>query len=443
MRNSWLLGVGPQNIIWLVGLSLTLFILLLPSASYVAALPFIKQEWDLNNTQAGMVYSGYMAGYALSALLVIPMTDRLATKYIFIASAVISVTTQVLFPLVADGMVSGTVLMAFAGVGLVGVYMPGLRVISERFKDRGRGMAMGAFVTFSYGAHAASLASTGGLMSALEWRDAYLLLAVASTASLPVGYLLLRGHHRSGMRPSSGRLDLRVLQNRAARLFILGYSLHAMELYAVRVWLPAFLAATLIARGTDDEQAVIRAATVGGIALTAGALGPVVGGVISDRWGRATSAAAIFALKLTGSTLNIYSQIGLIMLVGLMAKNGILVVEFADQMRDRGHTVLDAVRAAALTRLRPVMMTMLSTVLGALPLILGSGPGAEARSAIGWVVFGGLGIATVFTLVLIPVIYSLLAPLAPPRAHAGIRLDRELREAEAPADGIGYARAAE
>ena len=297
MRNSWLLGVRPQNIIWLVGLSLTLFILLLPSASYVAALPFIKQEWDLNNTQAGMVYSGYMAGYALSALLVIPMTDRLATKYIFIASAVISVTTQVLFPLVADGMVSGTVLMAFAGVGLVGVYMPGLRVISERFKDRGRGMAMGAFVTFSYGAHAASLASTGGLMSALEWRDAYLLLAVASTASLPVGYLLLRGHHRSGMRPSSGRLDLRVLQNRAARLFILGYSLHAMELYAVRVWLPAFLAATLIARGTDDEQAVIRAATVGGIALTAGALGPVVGGVISDRWGRATSAAAIFALS--------------------------------------------------------------------------------------------------------------------------------------------------
>jgi MFS family permease len=225
------------------------------------------------------------------------MTDRLATKYIFIASAVISVTTQVLFPLVADGMVSGTVLMAFAGVGLVGVYMPGLRVISERFKDRGRGMAMGAFVTFSYGAHAASLASTGGLMSALEWRDAYLLLAVASTASLPVGYLLLRGHHRSGMRPSSGRLDLRVLQNRAARLFILGYSLHAVELYAVRVWLPAFLAATLIARGTDDEQAVIRAATVGGIALTAGALGPVVGGVISDRWGRATSAAAIFALS--------------------------------------------------------------------------------------------------------------------------------------------------
>jgi multidrug efflux pump subunit AcrB len=139
-------------------------------------------------------------------------------------------------------------------------------------------------------------------------------------------------------------------------------------------------------------------------------------------------AAAVFALKVTGSTINIYSQIGLIMLVGLMAKNGILVVEFADQLRDRGQTVGEAIRTAAMTRLRPVMMTMLSTVLGALPLILSSGAGAEARNAIGWVVFGGLGIATVFTLVLIPVIYSLLAPLAPPRAHAGIRLDRELRE---------------
>jgi len=142
-------------------------------------------------------------------------------------------------------------------------------------------------------------------------------------------------------------------------------------------------------------------------------------------------AAAIFALKLTGTTLNIYSQIGLVMLVGLMAKNGILVVEFADQLRDRGHSVMEAVREAAITRLRPVMMTMLSTVLGALPLILSTGPGAEARSAIGWVVFGGLGIATIFTLVLIPVIYSVLAPLSPSRAHAGIRLDRELREADA------------
>ncbi|MBT5665726.1 MAG: efflux RND transporter permease subunit [Rhodospirillaceae bacterium] len=141
-------------------------------------------------------------------------------------------------------------------------------------------------------------------------------------------------------------------------------------------------------------------------------------------------AAAVFALKFTGTTINLYSQIGLVMLVGLMAKNGILVVEFADQLRDRGSSVAEAIREAAMVRLRPVIMTMLSTVLGALPLVLGGGAGAEARRAIGWVVFGGLGIATIFTLLLIPVIYSLLAPLARPRAHAGVRLDRELRGVE-------------
>jgi len=141
-------------------------------------------------------------------------------------------------------------------------------------------------------------------------------------------------------------------------------------------------------------------------------------------------AAAVFALQLTGTSLNIYSQIGLVMLVGLMCKNGILVVEFADQLRDRGASVAEAIREAAMIRLRPVVMTILSTVLGALPLILGTGAGAEARHAIGWVIFGGLGIATLFTLVMIPVFYSLLAPLTNARAHFGVRLARELRDGD-------------
>lgn len=141
--------------------------------------------------------------------------------------------------------------------------------------------------------------------------------------------------------------------------------------------------------------------------------------------------AAVFALAATGTSLNIYSQIGLIMLVGLMAKNGILVVEFADRLRDRGYSVRAAVRNAALIRLRPIMMTMLSTVLAGVPLILGGGAGAEARAAIGWVVFGGLGIATLYTLFLAPVIYLGLARFAKPRAHGGERLAAELDEAGA------------
>ena len=140
-------------------------------------------------------------------------------------------------------------------------------------------------------------------------------------------------------------------------------------------------------------------------------------------------AAAIYALLLTGTSINIYSQIGLVMMIGLMAKNGILVVEFADQLRDRGFTVREAVERAAVVRLRPIVMTMVSTVLGGLPLILSHGPGAEARMAIGWVVFGGLGLAAVFTLYLTPVVYLVLARLSPARAASAGKLEHELAHA--------------
>jgi len=139
-------------------------------------------------------------------------------------------------------------------------------------------------------------------------------------------------------------------------------------------------------------------------------------------------AAALFALFLSGTSLNIYSQIGLVMLIGLMAKNGILMVEFADQRREEGAEVREAIIDAATIRLRPIAMTLISTILGAVPLILASGAGAEAREAIGWVIFGGLGIAAIFTLFLVPALYMLIAPFGKPRSVDLARLKRELEE---------------
>ncbi|NVK55904.1 MAG: efflux RND transporter permease subunit [Alteromonadaceae bacterium] len=141
-------------------------------------------------------------------------------------------------------------------------------------------------------------------------------------------------------------------------------------------------------------------------------------------------AAAIYALYLTNTSINVYSQIGLVMLIGLLAKNAILLVEFADQLRDRGYEVFDAIVEAGKVRLRPIMMTLVSTILGGLPLILSSGAGAEARNAIGWVVFGGLGLAVVFTLYLTPVIYLGLARFTKPRADETRQLEKELDTAQ-------------
>ncbi len=140
-------------------------------------------------------------------------------------------------------------------------------------------------------------------------------------------------------------------------------------------------------------------------------------------------ACAVVAMLLTGTSLNVYSQIGLVLLVGIMAKNGILIVEFANQLRDRGLPVREAIEEASNIRLRPVMMTMLCTIVGGVPLVMASGAGAEARIALGWVIVGGLGLSTIATLYITPVAYLLLGRFVTPKAEEAARLDRELQAA--------------
>ena len=111
-----------------------------------------------------------------------------------------------------------------------------------------------------------------------------------------------------------------------------------------------------------------------------------------------------------------------------MAKNGILIVEFANQLRDDGYAVRDAVIEASVLRLRPILMTMISTVLGAVPLVIASGAGAESRQAIGTVIIGGLFFASILTLFLTPVLYDLMARFTRPRGAVEKQLSSELGE---------------
>jgi multidrug efflux pump len=122
----------------------------------------------------------------------------------------------------------------------------------------------------------------------------------------------------------------------------------------------------------------------------------------------AISGALVFTF-VDWTTINIYSQVGLITLVGLIAKNGILIVEFANKLQAQGLELMAAIREASLTRLRPVLMTSAATVFGHLPLVFVSGPGAEARNSIGIVLVTGMVVGTLFTLIVVPVFYSLLA----------------------------------
>ncbi|WP_235937250.1 efflux RND transporter permease subunit [Vreelandella azerica] len=139
---------------------------------------------------------------------------------------------------------------------------------------------------------------------------------------------------------------------------------------------------------------------------------------------------ALFALYLTGQSLNIYSQVGLVMLIGLAAKNGILIVEFTNQLRDQGFEFRDALIDASTTRLRPILMTAITTMAGAIPLIISTGPGAESRLVIGTVIMAGVGAATLFTLFVVPVAYDLLARRTSSPKAISHQLERELASSQ-------------
>jgi multidrug efflux pump len=136
---------------------------------------------------------------------------------------------------------------------------------------------------------------------------------------------------------------------------------------------------------------------------------------------------ALGGLWLTGGTLNLFSQIGIVMLVGLAAKNGILIVEFANQLRDEGRQVREAIIEASAVRLRPILMTSIATIAGAIPLVAAGGPGSASRATIGVVVIFGVAFSTLLSLFVIPAFYALLAPYT----HSPEALGRKLDELEA------------
>uniref|UniRef100_UPI0030F5BD67 efflux RND transporter permease subunit n=1 Tax=Hyphomonas sp. TaxID=87 RepID=UPI0030F5BD67 len=144
----------------------------------------------------------------------------------------------------------------------------------------------------------------------------------------------------------------------------------------------------------------------------------------------ATIAGGLLGLWLTGNTINIYTQIGLIMLVGLAAKNGILIVEFANQLRDEGMEFDDALREASLARFRPIVMTGLTTAAGALPLILSEGAGAETRQAIGVVILFGVITAVFVTVLFVPTAYALFARKSGSPGDVARKLEKESEEAD-------------
>ena len=142
---------------------------------------------------------------------------------------------------------------------------------------------------------------------------------------------------------------------------------------------------------------------------------------------------ALLGLWITGGTMNLFSQIGIVMLVGLAAKNGILIVEFANQLRDEGRSVHQAIIESCSVRLRPILMTSIATIMGAVPLVLAGGPGSASRATIGVVVIFGVAFSTVLSLLVVPAAYTLLAPFT--KSPESVAHELEKLESETPSVG--------
>lgn len=282
-------------------LAMVLFLALLPGFSLSAVLPLIEQDWGMRPSQSGIVMAAFQAGYILSAVVALPLTDRVDARRIVACGAVITTVSHLLFPVISQDPVSGTILRALAGAGLGCIYMPGLRVVS--LTDRLRGRAVGSYVSAYLFGTAASFLITGSLVLLVDWQQAYFLISIVCGLSIPVAvYLVLRPKTAAVIpvrkekpapappphRRTAFSMHLPVI------LMIGAYVAHMWELYGVRAWMSPYLAHAL---GSGSETATSLAATITSASILLSAASAPLFGWSSDRFGRILTASAIMLVS--------------------------------------------------------------------------------------------------------------------------------------------------
>jgi MFS family permease len=276
--------------------SLSLVSIQLAHSSYPAVLPLIREEWAISNTAAGLIQASFYAGYLLAVVSLLPLTDRgVDTRYVWFASILVAALSHASFPLLAQNVASAALLRAAAGFGTLGVYMPGVRLISERFSGGRRGGLGGIYLSAFGLSNALSFALTGGLVPLLGWRDAYLVAGSIGFVGLLPGLYVLRS---SGVRASAeGKLPpvsaWATITHRPLLLVVLAYAVHNWELLGMKAWIASFLALALVSRGAGLALATAQAGLLTAALGILGALSMAGTGRISDRYGRTATSSVI------------------------------------------------------------------------------------------------------------------------------------------------------
>jgi MFS family permease len=291
-----------MNLLWLGAACSVLVLVLAGAASYPAAQPLLAAELGINASESGFIFAAYRVGYVVGTLIILPLTDRFDARRILIASATLATLANVLFPILADSVPIAALLRAAAGLGLVGVYMPGVRVVADQFPRR-RGAAVGAYVAAFYLGVNLALVIAGWLLPVFGWRTALLVIAVAAAPGPLLALIAFRRVRVTVPARNAGQFAPALLTNSAVLLVILAYAAHSWELYVAWAWLAPYMSWILTERGQATAEAAGRAATAVGLAGLPSALCVVLGGALSDRVGRIGSAGAILLASALGSLL--------------------------------------------------------------------------------------------------------------------------------------------
>ena len=282
---------------WLLKFCVAYGFIMLVFLNYAAVLPLVQREWGLTNSAAGMIFSAYQFGYIFSATILSYLTDRFKARRIFLISAVWSVVANFLFALFAVDLTSALVYRALAGLGMGGTYMPGLKLVADRFPSERRGRAVGYFTSaFVFGAAASTLLS-GLVGSVAGWRFAIFTTAAGTLVGTLLCLAILQEDRGVTRQDAGGHLRREVLRNRPALLLILAYAAHMWEQYGMRAWMAAFLAASFVHIGYSKGEATGYGASLTAIIVAVGGFATGLAGMLSDRIGRTRTATAIMLLS--------------------------------------------------------------------------------------------------------------------------------------------------
>lgn len=278
------------DLAWLARICTSRIFFALIFTTYSAALPLLKTDWGMSASQAGLVQSGWHAGYLISLFTVGFIADRYGAKRTFLAGSVLAALSALIFAFFAKGFLSGLLLYGFTGLCSGASYTPGLTLIAERFAPHERGRAMGWFLAAASLGYGLSLLVSGILMPGFGWRGSFIATACGPLAAMAISFWTLRATpnvvHPHGNQ-LTGIFALRaVWQNKPAMLLIWAYVFHAWELLGMWAWLPAYLAASMVQQGSMTTQAAGFGALFTALTYITSMSGSIYGGALSDRWGR-------------------------------------------------------------------------------------------------------------------------------------------------------------